>query len=50
MKYYIDGWIPVLDIDLRLATGEDAVAISKLVSDHTAVVIKNQQLLSQIHL
>jgi alpha-ketoglutarate-dependent taurine dioxygenase len=44
MKYYIDGWIPVLDIDLRLATGEDAVAISKLVSDHTAVVIKNQQL------
>lgn len=44
MKYYLDGWIPVLDIDLRFATQDDAAAISKLVAEHTAVVIKNQQL------
>lgn len=44
MKYYIDGWTPIIDIDLRTATHDDAVAISKLVAEHTAVVIKDQQL------
>jgi taurine dioxygenase len=44
MKYHLDGWTPVLDIDLRSATVEDARDISRLVSQHTAVVIKDQQL------
>jgi alpha-ketoglutarate-dependent taurine dioxygenase len=44
MKYHIDKWMPVLDIDLRTATTADAAAVSKLVAEHTAVLIKGQQL------